>query len=148
MHHHRPCCGGTHTDWDEFMRIPGCSRGYHSDEKMERPQNKPVDAPSSSTTFIAAPIEPPPVASNATPVPSTPLITPSGKYKCAHAGCGVEYDPASDESCNYHPGTACFRDTKKFWTCCKASSYDWDEFMQIPTCSSGRHEPKLVNKVV
>jgi disease resistance protein len=76
------------------------------------------------------------------------FITAGGIHKCCHAGCMKEYDPNEngDDVCEYHPGSAGFKDTKKFWSCCGASSYDWDEFMKIPKCAKGRHEPKMVRK--
>ena len=45
----------------------------------------------------------------------------------------------NDEACHYHPGEPIFHDIKKFWTCCKAESYDWDDFMKLPTCAVGKH---------
>ena len=71
-----------------------------------------------------------------------------GKFKCIHKGCLKLYleDENNDQACNYHKGEACFHDLKKFWTCCKAESWDWDGFMQLPTCTVGRHEPKMVVK--
>ena len=35
-----------------------------------------------------------------------------------------------------------FHDRKKFWTCCKAEAYDWDDFEKLPPCAVGKHEPK------
>jgi hypothetical protein len=132
------------------MRIPGCCVGNHCEKKIERPEVK-----SSGSNYMYSPNEPPksgPMSHSApTPQPkiqdTIPFRTPEGRLKCSHAGCMKDYDEAdnSDGACHYHPGKAGFRDTRKFWSCCNASSYDWDEFMKIPTCCTGKHEPKRIN---
>ena len=37
-----------------------------------------------------------------------------------------------------------FHDLKKFWTCCKSDTYDWDDFMKLPKCKTGLHNPKYI----
>ena len=32
------------------------------------------------------------------------------------------------------------------WVCCKAESYDWDDFEKLPHCAVGKHVPKYKNK--
>ena len=150
----RTCCKKSNLDWDDFMKIPGCSVSSHSDVKLQRPSissaSSPVDESNAPQRVVAVPQ---PIVAVAEPVayiipnPQVPFRTVSGLFKCRHAGCMIEYDPESntDESCSYHEGAAGFRDTKKFWTCCEASSYDWDEFMRIPKCKTGKHEPKMID---
>ena len=56
-----------------------------------------------------------------------------------------EYDESenSEEACNYHVGEPVFHDLKKYWTCCSNKSVlDWDEFMKLPTCATGKHVPQ------
>ncbi|KAF4715464.1 Integrin beta-1-binding protein 2 [Perkinsus olseni] len=79
------------------------------------------------------------------PVEMKPLVTSSGKYRCAHVGCGKEYDPEDNAEgcCHYHDGKPIFHDLKKEWSCCGARSYDWDDFMALPKCKTGKHEPKM-----
>ena len=82
-------------------------------------------------------------------VPETEKVivkTKDGKHICANKGCSKRsFDPQKDEdlkedACNYHCGEAIFHDLKKFWSCCKDTvTYDWDDFMKIPTCSVGPH---------
>ncbi len=80
------------------------------------------------------------------------FVTASGKNKCINKGCNKEFDPAdnTETSCNFHPGAPVtpldqiFHDIKKKWTCCPKETYDWDEFMKLPTCSVGKHNPKLI----
>ena len=142
-------------DWDEFMKIPGCSVGEHSDQKLVRPTPNPTstqgpvvdNAPKLLSSAVGnsekeqKSIEVPPVR------PQKPWQSSVGMFRCRHAGCQKEYDPESntEESCEYHGGNATFKDTRKFWSCCNAGSYDWDEFMKIPKCRKGKHEPKMVD---
>jgi len=133
------------------MKITGCSIGIHSDVKMTRELPKEEDASCLATPIPASEMIPKSVVVVSETEPTKaenlqPFLTPGGFYKCVHAGCGKEYSPDSNgnESCHFHSGKAGFRDTRKFWSCCNASSYDWDEFMKIPTCCIGSHQPKLV----
>jgi hypothetical protein len=139
-------------DWDDFMKIPGCVISHHSDVKLVRPKVAPnVTEEQPSRVEPTQILDPAPLAPVPVPIAvaqtQVPYKAVSGLLKCRHAGCMKEYDPdLNDEgACEYHEGTAGFRDTKKFWTCCGASSYDWDEFMKIPKCKTGRHEPKMVD---
>jgi hypothetical protein len=74
------------------------------------------------------------------------FVTPAGKHKCVNKGCLKEFDPAENDegSCSYHPGNPIFHDLKKFWDCCKKETYDWDDFVALPTCKKGKHVPKYV----
>jgi disease resistance protein len=141
-------------DWDEFMRIPGCAVSFHSEIKPSRPLSaeKAISeslTPQPSPLLVSTESGPPTLEIEQTKAArvQVPMMTKDGFLKCKHAGCQKEYDPHvnSDSSCEYHEGAAGFRDTKKFWTCCGASSYDWDEFLKIPKCKIGPHEPKLVD---
>jgi disease resistance protein len=71
-------------------------------------------------------------------------VAADGNYKCANLGCNKTYDPAinAEDSCHYHTGAPMFHDVKKFWTCCNAESWDWDDFQKLPTCAVGAHKPK------
>ncbi|KAI0394732.1 Pyruvate/Phosphoenolpyruvate kinase-like domain-containing protein [Xylariaceae sp. FL0594] len=58
--------------------------------------------------------------------------------KCVHKGCGKEYtDP--DEVCKYHPGPPVFHEGQKGWKCCKPRVLTFDEFLEIPPCTEGKH---------
>ncbi|MFO0131381.1 MAG: cysteine and histidine-rich domain-containing protein [bacterium] len=76
--------------------------------------------------------------------PKTIFISPKGFYKCVNKGCLKEYDPNNEGECNYHKGGPVFHDCVKFWSCCKTETWDWDDFMKLPTCTVGKHEPKYV----
>lgn len=76
--------------------------------------------------------------------------------KCVHKGCGKVFtDP--DEPCVYHPGPPEFHEGQKGtsfpqliksilltivsegWMCCKPRVLTFDEFLDIPPCTTGKH---------
>lgn len=80
--------------------------------------------------------------------------------KCVHQSCGKVYaDP--EEECHYHPGPPVFHEGQKGmfnpqcsaqivgvvvptdrllgWKCCKPRVLTFDEFLAIPTCTTGKH---------
>ncbi|EMD00698.1 hypothetical protein BAUCODRAFT_61337 [Baudoinia panamericana UAMH 10762] len=72
--------------------------------------------------------------------------------KCVHKGCGKAFTD-SDEPCSYHPGPPVFHEGQKGcrlwprnhvltvtgWKCCKPRVLTFDEFMNIPPCTTGKH---------
>ncbi|KAL4729875.1 hypothetical protein ACLX1H_001904 [Fusarium chlamydosporum] len=58
--------------------------------------------------------------------------------KCVHQGCGKEFTNP-DEKCEYHPGPPVFHEGQKGWKCCKPRVLTFDEFMDIPPCTTGTH---------
>ncbi|KAF5864461.1 hypothetical protein ETB97_007565 [Aspergillus alliaceus] len=58
--------------------------------------------------------------------------------KCVHKGCGKVFtDP--EEPCVYHPGPPVFHEGQKGWKCCKPRVLTFDEFLEIPPCTTGKH---------
>ncbi|KAL2871957.1 cysteine and histidine-rich domain-containing protein [Aspergillus lucknowensis] len=58
--------------------------------------------------------------------------------KCVHKGCGKVFtDP--EEPCVYHPGPPVFHEGQKGWDCCKPRVLTFEEFMEIPPCTTGKH---------
>lgn len=69
-----------------------------------------------------------------------PVLTPEGKFKCANKGCLKAYTDEENKvenCCDFHPGLPIFHDLKKYWSCCKKETWDWDSFMKLPTCQKG-----------
>lgn len=76
--------------------------------------------------------------------------------KCVHKGCGKVFsDP--EEDCTYHPGPPVFHEGLKGWKCCSKRVINFDDFMSIPPCTTGKHstvddtpkeEPKASNEEV
>ncbi|EAW07695.1 CORD and CS domain protein [Aspergillus clavatus NRRL 1] len=58
--------------------------------------------------------------------------------KCVHKGCGKEFTDA-DEQCVYHPGPPVFHEGQKGWKCCKPRVLTFEEFLEIPPCTTGKH---------
>ncbi|KAJ7184272.1 hypothetical protein C8R46DRAFT_1063520 [Mycena filopes] len=66
---------------------------------------------------------------------------------CKHKGCSVSF--VSDEVnrigdgegtvCTYHPSPPIFREGSKGYLCCKRRVLEFDEFMKIEGCKTGRH---------
>jgi len=67
--------------------------------------------------------------------------------KCARKGCEKDYSEErnNDSACQYHSGGPVFHEGLKGWSCCKKRVVDFDEFLNIPGCTTGRHtDEKLV----
>ncbi|KAI9710911.1 MAG: hypothetical protein M1820_002346 [Bogoriella megaspora] len=58
--------------------------------------------------------------------------------KCVHKGCGKTYED-DEEDCVYHPGPPEFHEGQKGWKCCKPRVLTFDEFLEIPPCTTGKH---------
>ncbi|KAL2828514.1 chord-domain-containing protein [Aspergillus cavernicola] len=58
--------------------------------------------------------------------------------KCVHKGCEKVFTD-SEEPCVYHPGPPVFHEGQKGWNCCKPRVLTFEEFMDIPPCTTGKH---------
>lgn len=160
------CCNKIVYDWDQFEKIPKCQTGKHTAEKEEL---KGQDAYYKSNTISNAEKglekfkeEEPKIMSiddynkkieeeknkndKKTEEKSTEkkiFISDKGFKKCLNKGCLKEYQN-DDEECNYHDGIPVFHDVRKYWSCCKKETWDFDEFIKLPTCKVGKHTPKMV----
>jgi hypothetical protein len=88
------------------------------------------------------------------PVQKPPKKNKEGRYICSNKGCTKktftdEENDAEENPCCFHSGAPIFHDLKKYWSCCnpdgsisKLVAYDWDEFMLLPTCATGKHQYK------
>lgn len=157
------CCNQIVYDWDEFQKLKGCRVGRHTDQKNTveffKSQNAQGGVESSGNIVKEEKKE---VVKDIAEYEreekrkrdeleklkeqnKEPMKNSEGKLFCGNLGCKdktyVE-DKNTDTACNYHSGKPVFHDLKKFWTCCKTETWDWDEFMKIPTCAVGRHIPK------
>ncbi|XP_064405327.1 cysteine and histidine-rich domain-containing protein 1-like [Halichondria panicea] len=63
--------------------------------------------------------------------------------QCYNKGCGQKFkeEENNDEVCKYHPGVPVFHDALKGWSCCKKRSTDFTDFLHIPGCTTGPHNP-------
>ncbi|KAJ1953876.1 hypothetical protein GGI12_005917, partial [Dipsacomyces acuminosporus] len=69
-------------------------------------------------------------------------VVPAGA-KCKRNGCAAQFqnEEASHQpnQCQFHPGNAVFHEGTKGWSCCKKRATDFEEFLCIKGCTSGRH---------
>ncbi|KND04590.1 uncharacterized protein SPPG_00309 [Spizellomyces punctatus DAOM BR117] len=160
------CCNKKVTDFDDFLKIPGCTVGRHSTVVAEpekqaatpNPAIAPVTidsngvevygkataksgAPAATTeAFIPKSVEPSPV------VKEEDLNDPcdakiSAGAKCKRRGCGKEWvgEESRSEECIFHPGQAIFHEGSKGWSCCSRKVLEFDEFLKIKGCKTGKH---------
>ncbi|KAH6918718.1 HSP20-like chaperone [Coprinopsis sp. MPI-PUGE-AT-0042] len=152
-------------DFDEFMGIPGCTEtdGHTSEVQLAPPSarapTKPAvtpvavekDADGSKETFAvstsplpkAVPAPPPPIVHDEDDL-SAPVKPGT---QCLRNGCTVEF--VSDDinrvgygegtTCVYHPMPPLFREGSKGYLCCKPKVLEFEEFLKIKGCKTGRH---------
>ncbi|ORY96817.1 chord-domain-containing protein [Syncephalastrum racemosum] len=163
------CCNKRVTEFDEFLKIPGCTFGQHTTEKQTEPQAaKPAAAPQATsvnkdgvevygTAAPAAAAASTAASSAAKPTASSTAeeleqeeddlsvpVTPG--TTCKRRGCGKTYvDDAtsrgtgSEAVCVHHPGAPVFHEGSKGWSCCKRRVLEFDEFLKIAGCKEGNH---------
>ncbi|KAF9052681.1 chord-domain-containing protein [Panaeolus papilionaceus] len=151
-------------DFDEFMSIKGCTEiPGHTSEKA-----KVVDTPKSETVRAASTVDESgketfgieTVAQVADKVDKAP-IQPTAPIlevddlnqpvkvgtECRRAGCSVKFvdDQTNRQGdgegtvCRFHPLPPIFREGSKGYLCCKRRVLEFDEFLKIPGCKTGRH---------
>merc|ERR1712166_322539 len=150
------CCPHKkHTDWDEFMKEPTCCTGAHTNvrpKKIEAPQeaipeplykgDKPEDFETEEEKILRK--EAAVKAAEAAAIQCEPDVAPDHTATCANLACQQKFSMLDnhDAACNYHPGPLIFHDCKKGYQCCNRTTYDFDDFLKLPTCASGPHVPK------
>lgn len=153
-------------DWKDFETIVGCATGVHSteDPKVKFAASPTVAIAEKANQRHAQKLktveefnkENPEAATAASSAKKTmdaartrgPVKDDKGRFKCVHKGCGQYFfsDENTDTSCVYHPGRPIFHDTKKFYSCCDHRVvYDFDEFLKIEGCTSGKHSEIVVS---
>jgi hypothetical protein len=158
------CCDKRVIDFDDFLKISGCTVGRHTKVKIEPP--KPVSSSASSNESMPAPSM---IKSNGTeiygtptPVTPVPAIASQPKQKpeireedlndpadaviimnasCKRKACKATYNgpESSQEECVFHSGTPIFHEGSKGWTCCSRKVLEFDEFLKIAGCKRGKH---------
>jgi len=60
---------------------------------------------------------------------------------CLHKSCNYKYldDSSKTVECIYHPGIPLFHEGSKGWSCCKRKVLEFEEFMKIEGCKTGKH---------
>jgi len=147
-------------EFDELLCIPGCQLGRHSNQppaievqrkaELEAANKAALDkfdqqatrpdadgkAPAPKQNVAAAAAAPPPK-----PRPKPNL--PPGYARCKHYGCQVDYliEENVEGCCVYHDQAPVFHEGAKKWVCCGCTKYDFDDFLAVPGCKTGKHEP-------
>ncbi|RKO94110.1 chord-domain-containing protein [Blyttiomyces helicus] len=155
------CCSKRVVDFDEFLKIPGCTVGQH---QTTTPTTAPAaPAPSAVTAPVKTTEDGTEVYGGSTPKPPTPSASPSPAApavptvqeqdlndpadavivpgaKCLRRGCGAVYAEGMAEQCAFHGGVAVFHEGSKGWSCCpKRKVLEFDEFLKLPGCMVGKH---------
>ncbi|XP_049849893.1 cysteine and histidine-rich domain-containing protein 1-like [Schistocerca gregaria] len=171
-----PCCDSKSDDFDEFLRIAGCTVGFHRTKtngtNLSQAQQPSSDCPLKSSditsqsalpaaTEAASAVSPSNTAARSSKPtfqnesstakqqveiieePDDPLdavIEPGAK--CLHSFCSAVFsgDSSRTEPCVYHPGIAVFYEGSKYWSCCRPRAGEFEEFLKIPGCKTGRHK--------
>jgi hypothetical protein len=160
--------------FDEFLNLPGCSIGRHKKyvkpaetpkptaskidnvpvelEKTTNADGKEVYRPAGQASNSAAKPKEAPKPPVEIPDPENAVI-PIGA-PCLHQGCSASYKDASSraEECVYHAGSPIFHEGSKGWQCCKGFTLIFEDFLNAPGCTKGKHkfvpEVKKVDKVI
>jgi len=150
------CCPQRkHAEWEDFMKEPPCCTGRHSNVKpkiIEAPQEdipepmftgaKPEDFESEQEIELRE--EAAAKEAEAALWDWEPDIAEDGSATCANLACQQKFNVVDnhDCACQHHPGPLIFHDCKKGYACCKRTTYDFDDFLKLPTCATGPHVPK------
>lgn len=67
---------------------------------------------------------------------------PKTLVQCYNKGCLKKFDPSKNapDACIHHPGKPVFHDAYKSWSCCKAKTTDFTEFLNIKGCVKSYHQ--------
>lgn len=164
------CCSTANKpvlDFNEFLSIPGCAVGAHSDETPEsisQTHKAPTQGQltmtksSQGSEVYSTSITKSAARPTTTPVTATPIDPPVEEEDdlsvsvvpgtiCKRKGCGVIF--VSDQEnrtgdgagtvCIYHPAPPIFREGSKGYLCCKRRVLEFEEFLKIEGCTKGRH---------
>ncbi|KAL3688470.1 hypothetical protein R1sor_014779 [Riccia sorocarpa] len=113
-----------------------CRQGFFCSDHGTRVQGS---APASTPNVTSAAIP----EKKATPAAPRKIVDINAKQLCKNSGCGKEFTEKenTDTACIYHPGPAIFHDRSRGWKCCDVHVKEFDEFLEIPPCTKGWHNP-------
>ena len=141
------------------MNIVGCTQGFH--QHVEKPKSEPKpqqpidvrfkelsgtkEVYSTTSTSIgnnsAAASAPAPEKKPAEVPDKADAVIAVGT-SCLHNGCKAQFesDKSRVEPCLFHPGVAIFHEGSKYWSCCKKGCLEFEEMLNQPGCTTGRHK--------
>jgi hypothetical protein len=166
------CCNKKMANFQDFLNLPGCTFGEHSTavQKTDLASARPKQTESTTIVEQKTPV---PIETASTgqfklkyissaskkeePTPEQDLFDPPDanvalNTLCKRKGCGAA-KLAQETTCNYHPGNPVFHEGSKGWSCCPRRVLEFDEFLRIAGCTSGKHrftqvEPSKTNPSV
>ncbi|KAI8920304.1 HSP20-like chaperone [Powellomyces hirtus] len=157
------CCTKKVTDFDDFLKIPGCAVGKHSTAQHAAPASStpasaagPVTVGANGVETYGTPTAATPAAPEAVAAPSKADAAPVVKEEdlndapdaqipagatCQRNACGKKFDGEATrtEECVFHPGQAVFHEGSKGWSCCSRKVLEFDEFLKIKGCTTRKH---------
>jgi Rieske Fe-S protein len=162
------CCSKRVLTFDEFLLIPGCTQGKHSSIKkfikpvetspalkeLKNENIKVISSSNESETYKSTGFSINPSTSKTNvkekeeekkkeeeEIDPPDSIINVGTV-CKHRGCNASYKDESSrlENCIYHPGAPIFHETAKMWSCCMKKSLEFDKFLEIEGCKTGKHK--------
>lgn len=135
--------------WEDFVLIPGCVVGRHSNVKPKAIEPEPMNNAPIQVSAAEDTCKPCETPEEDKPEPEddmieVPDVAEDGSTTCGNHGCRKKFNvnDVNEEPCHYHPNPPLFHDGKKGYTCCNVHVYDFDDFMKIPTCAVGKCVPK------
>ena len=146
------CCTKRVVSFTDFLDIVGCTRSYHTTEKVEqpdiavtcpRPGAADQVAEAGSSSGVAAPnVAMKEEEGDPLEIPDAEDAIIADGQECLHRGCDRRFkgEKSRKEQCVYHPGMPLFHEGLKGWTCCKKRVHEFDMFLQIMGCKSGLHK--------
>jgi cysteine/histidine-rich domain-containing protein 1 len=154
------CCKPRETHFDDFLNIRGCTEGLHQHVEKPKAEPKPpqpvdvrfkeLSGAKEVYTTTAAKIganggggeEPRKAAKAEAEVPDAADAKIAAGSPCLHNGCKATFadDKSRIEPCLYHSGVAIFHEGSKYWACCKKGCLEFEEMLQQPGCTTGKHK--------
>lgn len=165
------CCNKKTTDFTTFLSTPGCTLGFHSNEKpidteipmpvvtqeetpKPRPEYVPKPRPPADSPMQQLAVK---IDSGLEPALKNLSIVGLDKSQgdensseikvgtiCKNTGCQTEYKGPEilESTCNFHPGSAVFHEGMKYWSCCQRKTSDFSQFIAQVGCETGKHNFK------
>ncbi|KAJ5379125.1 hypothetical protein N7509_012244 [Penicillium cosmopolitanum] len=149
------CCKPRVLTFEEFLSIPPCTTGKHSevdDTPVPEPKKAAEEPPAAATPvprvkpISERPPITPAIATPGTP-PQSPLLrsqsrtTQTWKFLPMLRAVGKDAGLLTmaplpvRKKCVHHPGNPVFHEGSKGWSCCKRRVLEFDEFLRIPGCT-------------
>eukprot|EP01103_Thecamoeba_quadrilineata_P020509 TRINITY_DN8847_c0_g1_i1.p1 TRINITY_DN8847_c0_g1~~TRINITY_DN8847_c0_g1_i1.p1 ORF type:complete len:388 (+),score=61.82 TRINITY_DN8847_c0_g1_i1:23-1186(+) len=156
------CCPKRVLTFEEFLEIPGCTVGQHSNVAQPKPTTQATTTPSASLLSANDNVETYGVRPTTTPVSEKKKVeTEQDIYldrsnendadgavievgtTCKRNGCNAKYagEQSREEICSFHEGPPLFHEGSKGWQCCpKKTVWAFEDFFAIPGCRTGKHK--------